>query len=99
MKRLLLLVVILVAIPARSTASAAGSYLDTAYVNGTVITMNGGNRVAEAVAVAQGKIVAVGSSVEIRALVSPNTRVQDLGGKVMLPEIISRQAPRRKRLA
>ena len=47
--------------------------------------MDATNRAAEAVAVSQGKIVAVGSNAEIRNLITPNTRVQDLGGKVMLP--------------
>lgn len=55
------------------------------YINGNVITMDSADTLAEAVAVKDEKIVAVGSSDEIQTLVGPNTKVVDLGGKTLLP--------------
>jgi imidazolonepropionase-like amidohydrolase len=63
--------------------------VDLALVNGTVITVDDRGTFAEAVAVGDGKIVAVGTSAEIRALAGPTTRVVDLEGKSVLPTLIS----------
>ena len=59
----------------------------TIYKNGTVLTMDAGNLVAEAVAVQDGKILAVGSSREIERMTGPDTTVIDLAGKTMIPGI------------
>jgi predicted amidohydrolase YtcJ len=61
---------------------------DVAYVNGTVITMDGATSTAEAVAVNDGRITAVGSTADIRKLASAATRVVDLQGQTMLPGFI-----------
>lgn len=58
---------------------------DTVYVNGTVITMNVAAPQAEAVAVLGERIVAVGSTRDIRALAGQQTRVVDLAGKTLVP--------------
>ena len=43
---------------------------------------------AQALAVADGKIVAVGSNDEVRPLAGPGTRVESLGGRAVLPGFI-----------
>src|SRR5206468_511650 len=58
---------------------------DKVFVNGTVITMAREGDVAEAVAIAGGKITAVGSTKDIRALADKDTVVVDLAGKTLLP--------------
>jgi predicted amidohydrolase YtcJ len=61
---------------------------DTALVNGKVLTLDAGATVAEALAVRDGKIVAVGRSTDIRALAGPATRLVDLGGRTVIPGLI-----------
>jgi predicted amidohydrolase YtcJ len=61
---------------------------DTVYVNGKFITVDKSFSVAQAVAVKDGRFVAVGSSDEIRRLVTPNTRVIDLGGRAVVPGLM-----------
>jgi len=61
---------------------------DTALVNGNIITLDEHSTVAEALAVRDGKIVAVGRSVDIRDLAGPATRVIDLGGHTVIPGLI-----------
>ncbi|MCC7346759.1 MAG: amidohydrolase [Variibacter sp.] len=60
---------------------------DTILFNGKVITL-GGQGPAEAVAIADGKIVAVGPSATVRALQGPNTRAIDVGGRTVIPGLI-----------
>ncbi|MBP0624070.1 amidohydrolase family protein [Cupriavidus consociatus] len=84
---------------ALAAASAAGASICTAaenaatvaeaiYVNGKVLTVDAGNRVAEAVAIRDGRIQAVGRRADIEALVGPSTRVVDLKGKTMIPGFV-----------
>ena len=58
---------------------------DSAYINGTVITMDPDDNIAEAIAVKNGKIVAAASNQEILKLGGNDTKVFDLSGKVVLP--------------
>jgi len=44
-------------------------------VNGNILTMDGNNRVAQALAIEGDKIVAVGSDAEIRRLAGPTPRL------------------------
>lgn len=53
-----------------------------------VLTMDAGRPRAEAVAVAGGRIVAVGSDAEIMALAGPATRVIEAGGRSLLPGFV-----------
>ncbi|MDZ4288320.1 MAG: amidohydrolase family protein [Prosthecobacter sp.] len=57
----------------------------TLYLNGKIVTLDAQERVAEAMAVDEGKIVAVGSNDEIRQL---GGEVVDLGGKMVVPGFI-----------
>ena len=54
-------------------------------VNANVRTMDPAKPTAEAIAVHGNRIVAVGSSAEIRKLAGPRTEVIDAGGKLVLP--------------
>jgi predicted amidohydrolase YtcJ len=58
---------------------------DTVYLDGTVVTMAEGGAVAEAVAVKGDRIIAVGTSREVRKLAGRNTVAVDLDGRTMLP--------------
>jgi predicted amidohydrolase YtcJ len=55
------------------------------YINGHVMTGEVGQRPVSAVAVNEGRIVAVGDEVEVRAWSSPSTEVIDLKGRTMAP--------------
>jgi predicted amidohydrolase YtcJ len=70
--------------PAAQPAAAA----DLVLVNGTVLTVDARDSVAEAVAIAGGKITAVGTSDRIRALAGSTTRVIDLRGRTATPGLI-----------
>jgi len=61
---------------------------ETALINGKIITLDERSTVAEALAVRDGKIVAVGRSADVRNLAGPATRVIDLGGRTVIPGLI-----------
>jgi predicted amidohydrolase YtcJ len=58
---------------------------DLVLTGGPVQTMDAARRVAEAVAVRDGRIVAVGLARDIGTLIRPRTRVVDLRGRMLLP--------------
>ena len=64
------------------------AYPNLVIVNGKVLTVDQQFTVAEAVAMRDGKILAVGTNDQIRRLVGPSTRVVDAGGKSVLPGFI-----------
>jgi len=68
---------------ARAQASA-----DLILINGTVITVDPADRIAQGVAVAGGKIVAVGTNADIRALANSRTQTIDLHGRTVTPGLI-----------
>jgi predicted amidohydrolase YtcJ len=55
------------------------------YLNGSVLTMDSRASKAEAVAVRDGKIEAVGTNADLRKLASPSTQIVDLKGRVLTP--------------
>src|SRR5258706_10018234 len=61
---------------------------DLVLVNGKILTMDGQSRVAEAIAIRDGKILAVGDSSTIRSMAGSQTRTIDLGGKTVVPGLI-----------
>jgi predicted amidohydrolase YtcJ len=73
---------------------AAGEALiaDVIYHSGDIITVDDANPLAEAVAVADGLIVAVGSAAEVMGLQGPETTVVDLAGRTMTPGFIDGHA-------
>ncbi|HET7253820.1 MAG TPA: amidohydrolase family protein, partial [Xanthobacteraceae bacterium] len=78
-----------VALTTAGLASAAfGQNADTVLLNGKIVTLDPASPAAEALAVRGGKIVAVGSSADIRALAGPDTRTIDLEGRTVVPGLI-----------
>ena len=61
------------------------SYLDIAFKNGSVITVNETDEIAEAVGVKGNKIVFVGSNADIDKLIDEKTKVVDLKGRTLMP--------------
>ena len=57
-------------------------------VNGRIVTLDAGERVVEALAVRDGRLLACGTNATIRGLAGPETRVLDLGGRTVLPGLI-----------
>ena len=70
-------------VPAR--VGSASEPADLVLLNATVHTVDARRPRAEAVAVRDNRIVAVGTSAELRALVGPHSRVMDLRGRVVVP--------------
>jgi predicted amidohydrolase YtcJ len=60
----------------------------TVLVNASVLTVDANDRVAQAVAITDGKIVAVGSNDEMRAWISPATERIDLSGRTVTPGLL-----------
>jgi len=77
----------LVAVIASAFAPAQTS-ADLILVNGTVITVDAADSIAQGVAVSGGKIVAVGGSRDMRALANGRTQVIDLHGRTVTPGLI-----------
>ena len=59
---------------------------DTILINGKFVVYDGVP--AQALAVRDGKIAALGDSPGMRALAGPSTRVIDLGGRTVIPGLI-----------
>jgi predicted amidohydrolase YtcJ len=57
-------------------------------LNGNILTVDARDSIAEAVAIAGGKIVAVGSTADVRARVGAATQVIDLRGRTVTPGLI-----------
>ena len=79
-----LLVVLLLAVPV-SAQSAKPREADLVFRNGAVYTMDAARSWASAVAVANGRIVYVGTDKGAEAWTGPRTKVVDLGGRMVLP--------------
>ncbi len=62
--------------------------VDRILTNGRFVTCDATFSVAEAVAIARGRIVAVGTRAAIAALAMPGTVIDDLGGATVLPGLI-----------
>src|SRR5215467_7029682 len=69
-------------------ATTAHAEATRVFVNGTIITMDGSNRIAQAVAIDGKRIVGVGSDSEIRKLAGPHTEIVELGGRTVIPGLI-----------
>jgi predicted amidohydrolase YtcJ len=61
---------------------------DTVLLNGRIATLDASSPLAEALAVRDGKIVAVSRSADIRALAGAGTRVIDLAGRTVIPGLV-----------
>jgi len=65
---------------------------DLVVLNARIYTADPGRPRAEALAVAQGRLVFVGSRLEAEALVGPGTDVWDLGGAAVIPGMVDAHA-------
>jgi len=65
---------------------------DTVLYNGKIVTIDGNFSIAEAVAIRDGKFIAVGIDRDIRALAGPKTASIDLKGRTVLPGLIDTHA-------
>ena len=61
---------------------------DTILVNGKILTVDAQSSVREALAVRDGRIIALGTSPEMRKLAGPQTRVIDLQARTVIPGLI-----------
>jgi predicted amidohydrolase YtcJ len=59
---------------------------------GKILTLDGQSTIAQALAIRDGKILAVGSEAAIKPLAGPQTRVIDLAGKSVVPGLIDTHA-------
>ena len=71
------------ALPERVRAAEAPA--DLVVTEARIYTVDKGHSIAEALAVRGGRIVFVGSAADAQRLVGPNTQVEKLGGKLVLP--------------
>ncbi len=86
--RLALLISAVSACSGRTTTPALKSTPELIFVNADIHTMDGARPRAQAVAIDDGVIVAVGSDPEIKRLAIGSTRVIDLAGKTLTPGLI-----------
>ncbi len=69
-------------------------YPETVFLNGKVVSMDDASRstnvgsIYQAVAVKEDKILKLGTTEQVRALVGPDTQVFDLKGRTLIPGII-----------
>ena len=75
-----------------SRLESQGTRADMVLVNGKIITVDGADRIAQAVAIAGGKIIAVGSTADVTQLAGPGTQRIDLGGRAVTPGLIDAHA-------
>ncbi|MYL84962.1 amidohydrolase family protein [Desulfovibrio aerotolerans] len=80
-----LLAVLLFPLP---QAALAATPPETIYCNARIVTLDAAGTVAQAVAVAEGKFLAVGDNETIKALAGPATKIIDLGGRLATPGLI-----------
>ena len=76
----------------RGAMAAAIPGADLVLINGRLITVDAHDSIVEALAVRDGRIVAVGSNTKIRALVRPGTTVIDLRGRTATPGLMDTHA-------
>ena len=71
---------------------AQAANADLVLLNGKVITVDAGDHVAQAVAIAGGKIIAVGTNAEVTKYAGPGTRRIDLLGRTVTPGLLDAHA-------
>ncbi|CAH0529065.1 N-substituted formamide deformylase [Allocatenococcus thiocycli] len=69
-------------------ASPAKPFADTIYVGGEIITVNDSELTTEALAIKNGRILAVGKESELMKLRDDHTKIVDLDGKTIIPGFI-----------
>ena len=78
--------------PTVARALAPGEYPDTVLTNGRIVTVDERFTIAEALAVRNGRIVAVGTNADVARLAGSGTRTIDLRGRTVIPGLIDNHA-------
>jgi predicted amidohydrolase YtcJ len=73
------------AVMAPLMARAAGPMAEAVYRNGRIYTLDPNSSIISAVAVMDGKFLAVGGEADVEPFIGPQTQVIDLGGKPVIP--------------
>ena len=71
-----------------SQSTLGADTADAIYHNGTILTINDAEPTAEAVAIKDGRVIAVGTLDEVLKTTGDNTKKIDIGGKTMLPGFV-----------
>src|SRR3954470_1802653 len=71
-----------------AAGAASAQNADTVLLNGKIVTGDERGSVREALAIKDGRIVAAGSSAEVRKLAGAGARIVDLGGRTVIPGLI-----------
>jgi len=79
---------VLVTLSLAITTTAFAQAPDTVLLNGKIVTADESGTVAQALAVRDRRIVALGKSAAIKRLSGKQTRVVDLGGRTVIPGLI-----------
>jgi predicted amidohydrolase YtcJ len=90
--RTLMLKIAAAAVCLLSAFSASAQTADLILVGGKIITVDAKDSIAQAIAIQNGKILAVGTNEEIRKLAIHTTRVIDLHGRTATPGLIDTHA-------
>ena len=85
---LMLLIFTLLSTVAHAQSPILIKYPELLLFNGRVITLNQNASIAEAIAVRDGRVLAVGTSAEILDLAGPQTQKVDLNGRTVTPGFI-----------
>lgn len=88
MKKSWALLVIWIGLGCTAPRLPEGAAADRILVNGNIITVDADDSLAEAIAIKDGRIVAVGSNAEIEALAGETTERIDLSGKTATPGLL-----------
>jgi len=70
------------------TVSTVQHHPETILYDGTIRTVDEADSVAEAVAIRDGRFLAVGDTDEVRALAGPDTDERDLAGRTVIPGLV-----------
>ena len=88
MRTFLAVVTLVAALVPGLVSDARAQQADTVLLNGKILTVDARFSTHEALAVRDGRIVALGRSAEIGKLAGPGTRRIDLGGRTVIPGLI-----------
>jgi predicted amidohydrolase YtcJ len=75
-------------IPLIGTALSAVQPADLVVTDAKIYTVDAAHSIAQAMAVSAGKIVFIGAEAQARGFIGPHTRVERLGGRLVLPGLV-----------
>jgi len=76
------------AVTLASCGNAIQASAATVFTGGTILTVDANFSEAEAIAIRENKIIAIGSDTDVRAAAGANAQIVDLAGRTMLPGFI-----------